>query len=266
MPPPAPPVGGAFGFRRLPDFPWDRLAADGERARAHPDGIVDLSVGTPVDPTPEVVQRALAAAADSPGLPHDGRPRRHSGRRASTGWPGGFGVTGLDVDGVLPVIGSKELIASLPAHLGLGPGDLVVHPALAYPTYEVGARLAGARAVATDSLTAARARSGSALVWLNSPSNPTGRVLPVDHLRKVVGVVPRARRAAGLRRVLPRVRLGRASRSPCCTPTSAAATTPASSRCTRCPSAPTSPATAARSSPATRAWSPSCSRSARTSG
>jgi succinyldiaminopimelate transaminase len=86
---------------------------------------------------------------------------------------------------VLPVIGSKELIASLPLHLGLGAGDVVVHPALAYPTYEVGARLAGARAVATDSLTSLGPERVK-LVWLNSPSNPTGRVLPVDHLRKVV--------------------------------------------------------------------------------
>ena len=54
---------------RLPDFPWDQLARTPSRARAHPDGIVDLSVGTPVDPTPAVVQDALRAAADSPGYP-----------------------------------------------------------------------------------------------------------------------------------------------------------------------------------------------------
>ncbi|MFL6026638.1 MAG: succinyldiaminopimelate transaminase, partial [Friedmanniella sp.] len=53
----------------LPDFPWDTLAAAKERASAHPDGIVDLSVGTPVDPTPELGRRALARAADSPGYP-----------------------------------------------------------------------------------------------------------------------------------------------------------------------------------------------------
>ena len=86
---------------------------------------------------------------------------------------------------MLPVIGSKELIASLPLHLGIGPGDLVVQPALAYPTYEVGAVLAGAEVVATDSLTALGPRTPR-LLWLNSPSNPTGRVLPPDHLRKVV--------------------------------------------------------------------------------
>jgi succinyldiaminopimelate transaminase len=86
---------------------------------------------------------------------------------------------------VLPVIGSKELIASMPGHLGLGSGDLIVYPRLAYPTYEVGARLAGARAIAADSLTSLGPERVK-MLWINSPSNPTGKVLPVDHLRKVV--------------------------------------------------------------------------------
>jgi len=54
---------------RLPDFPWDQITAYADTARAHPDGIVDLSVGTPVDPTPEVVQQALRRAANSPAYP-----------------------------------------------------------------------------------------------------------------------------------------------------------------------------------------------------
>ena len=170
--------------RSLPDFPWDHLTAYAAQARGHADGIVDLSVGTPVDPTPEVVQRALAEAADSPGYPLT--VGRVDTRRAAVDWLARrFGVTGLGLDGVLPVIGSKELIASLPSHLGLGAGDLVVSPALSYPTYEVGARLAGARCVATDALTAVGPERVK-LVWVNSPSNPTGRVLPADHLRKVV--------------------------------------------------------------------------------
>ncbi len=94
-------------------------------------------------------------------------------------------MTGLGTDAVIPSIGSKELIASLPLHLGIGPGDLVVYPELAYPTYDVGAVLAGARTLAADSLTAIGPEVPR-LLWLNSPSNPTGRVLPVDHLRKVV--------------------------------------------------------------------------------
>lgn len=169
---------------RLPDFPWDHLVPYGDRARAHPDGMVDLSVGTPVDPTPEVVQRALVAAADSPGYPLTiGLPET---RQACIDWLArSFGVTGLGLDSVLPVIGSKELIASVAGHLGVGAGDLVVYPELAYPTYEVGAALVGARTLATDSLTAIGPETPK-ILWINSPSNPTGRVLPVDHLKKVV--------------------------------------------------------------------------------
>ena len=168
----------------LPDFPWDKLTEYAERARAHAEGIVDLSVGTPVDPTPEVVQQALRGASDSPGYPLTiGRAET---RQACIDWlERRHGVTGLGLDAVLPVIGSKELIASMPTHLGLGARDLVVYPRLAYPTYEVGARLAGARSMASDSLTAIGPQRVS-MLWLNSPSNPTGKVLPVDHLRKVV--------------------------------------------------------------------------------
>jgi len=176
--------GGHSVSQRLPDFPWDHLAEAAERAREHPDGIVDLSVGTPVDPTPESVRRALADAADSPGYPLTAGSV--DTRQAALDWlERRLGVTGLGLDAVIPTIGSKELIASLPLHLGVGPGDLVVYPALAYPTYEVGAVLAGARTLATDSLTAIGPEVPR-LLWLNSPSNPTGRVLPVDHLRKVV--------------------------------------------------------------------------------
>jgi succinyldiaminopimelate transaminase len=169
---------------RLPDFPWDHLPAYAERAAGHPGGLVDLSIGTPVDPSPQVAQQALCAAADSPGYPATiGLPAT---RQACVAWLARrFGGTGLGIEGVLPVIGSKELIAALPTQLGLGPGDLVVQPALAYPTYEVGAVLAGARVRATDS-TLALGPERPALVWINSPSNPTGKVLPVDHLRKVV--------------------------------------------------------------------------------
>ena len=170
--------------QRLPDFPWDHLTAAAARARGHPDGIVDLSVGTPVDPTPAVIQEALQSAADAPGYPLT--IGRVDTRQAAIDWLARrHGVRGLGLDAVLPVIGSKELIASLPGHLGVGAGNLVVHPALAYPTYEVGAALCGARSMATDSLTALGPEV-PALLWLNSPSNPTGRVLPASHLRKVV--------------------------------------------------------------------------------
>jgi len=169
---------------RLPAYPWDSLAGAAEIARQHPDGIVDLSVGTPVDPVPEVVQAALRAAADSPGYPLTaGTP---AVREAAAGWLARRHGVSVDPSAVLPVIGTKEFIASLPTLLGCGPEDIVAYPALAYPTYEVGARLAGARPVAVDGLVSLgpeRVR----LAWLNSPSNPTGRVLPAEHLAKVVG-------------------------------------------------------------------------------
>jgi succinyldiaminopimelate transaminase len=168
---------------RLPAFPWDALAPAANLARAHPDGIVDLSVGTPVDPVPAVIRQALAAAADSPGYPATaGTP---AVRAAAAGWLARrHGVT-IEPDAILPVMGTKELIAWLPTLLGCGPGDLVSHPQLAYPTYDAGARLAGARPVAADSLTALGPEHVR-LAWLNSPSNPTGQVLPAGHLRKVV--------------------------------------------------------------------------------
>ncbi|WP_226924784.1 succinyldiaminopimelate transaminase [Georgenia satyanarayanai] len=168
----------------LPSFPWDSLAGARDRARAHPGGIVDLSVGTPVDPTPQVVRDALVAAADSPGY-----PTTHGTARLRESVAGWFarrrGVPGLTPEQVLPTIGSKELVALLPAMLGLGAGDVVVHPQIAYPTYDVGARLAGAEAFPADATTAV-GPGPVRLVWLNSPSNPTGRVLGVEHLRKVV--------------------------------------------------------------------------------
>ncbi len=168
----------------LPDFPWDTLTAAAARAGEHAGGLVDLSVGTPVDPVDAVVRAGLVETAAVPGYPAvwgtpvlrqavvDSLARRH-------------GLTGLDPDAVLPTIGSKELIAWLPTLLGLGSDDTVVVPALAYPTYAVGARIAGARVVRTDGLTSL-GPARAALVYVNSPSNPTGQVLGVEHLRKVV--------------------------------------------------------------------------------
>jgi succinyldiaminopimelate transaminase len=144
---------------------------------------VDLSVGTPVDPVPGVVTRALTAAANAPGYPAThGTPRL---REAAADWLARSHGVSVDPAAVLPVIGTKEFIAALPALLGCGPGDVVAFPELAYPTYDIGARLAGARGVATDGL-AALGPEPARLVWVNSPSNPTGRVLPVAHLRKMV--------------------------------------------------------------------------------
>ncbi|MFF7689224.1 succinyldiaminopimelate transaminase [Streptomyces syringium] len=169
---------------RLPAFPWDRLEPYKATAAAHPDGIVDLSVGTPVDPVPELIRRALTDAADSPGYPTVwGTPAL---RAALTGWAASrLGAEGLAETNVLPVVGSKELVAWLPTQLGLTAGDKVGYPRLAYPTYEVGARLAGAEPVVYDDPTELDP-TGLKLLWLNSPSNPTGRVLSADELRRTV--------------------------------------------------------------------------------
>ncbi|BBX95489.1 succinyldiaminopimelate transaminase [Mycobacterium lacus] len=169
----------------LPVFPWDTLADAKALAGAHPDGLVDLSVGTPVDPVAPMIQDALAAASSAPGYPATAGTARLR-EAAVAALARRYGISGLTEAAVLPVIGTKELIAWLPSLLGLGAADVVVVPELAYPTYEVGARLAGAPVVRADSLTALGPQS-PALVYLNSPSNPTGRVLGLDHLRKVVG-------------------------------------------------------------------------------
>ncbi len=170
-------------FPALPDFPWDALAGHAARAREHPDGVVDLSVGTPVDPVPPLIQAALATASEIPGYPTThGIPELRGAAVAALARR--HGVTGLDPAAVLPTIGSKELVAWLPTLLGAR-GRTVLIPELAYPTYEVGAVLAGANLVRSDGLTAL-GPAAPALVWLNSPANPTGRVLPVEHLRKVV--------------------------------------------------------------------------------
>ena len=172
----------------LPDFPWDSLAPYKERASSHAGGLVDLSVGTPVDPTPDVVRAALTAAADAHGYPQTwGTPAL---REAVAAWfARRRGVPDVNPDSVLPTMGSKELVAWLPSLLGAGPGDVVAFPAVAYPTYDVGARIAGASPQPMTSLASLGPMTSSTtpkLLWLNSPSNPTGQVLGHEQLAEVV--------------------------------------------------------------------------------
>ena len=176
----------------LPDYPWDAMAPYRELADQHPDGAVNLSIGTPVDPTPQVVREALAAATDAPGY-----PTTHGTlalRTAITDWfARRRGVPNLDPQHVLPTIGSKELVAWLPTLLGLGSGDVVVRPTIAYPTYDMGATIAGAEAVAVDDVLQCDEQTLSKvkLIWLNSPANPTGRVDSLDWMRQVVELARR---------------------------------------------------------------------------
>ncbi|RUQ99241.1 succinyldiaminopimelate transaminase [Labedella endophytica] len=164
----------------LPDYPWDAVAPFAAQAAAHPDGIVDLSIGSPVDETPAVVRDALADATDAHGYPTTiGTPAL---REAIVAWfARRRGVPGLGTDQVLPSVGSKEFVALLAYMLGLGEGDVVVYPTTAYPTYAVGAAMSGATAVAADEPSDWPAETR--LVWVNSPGNPDGRVLDVAALR-----------------------------------------------------------------------------------
>ncbi|QWW20622.1 succinyldiaminopimelate transaminase [Schaalia sp. 19OD2882] len=164
----------------LPDFPWDLLAPHKQVALSHPGDICDLSVGTPVDSTPDLARAALAEASDAHGYPVV--VGTEEVRDAIRTWCRSRGMVDPGPDGVVPTIGSKEAVALLPRLLGVGPGDRVLVPKVAYPTYDIGARLAGATPVPVDP-TRPEDWPDATLVWLNSPGNPDGHVLSVDHLR-----------------------------------------------------------------------------------
>ena len=167
----------------LPEFPWDQLAPAKERAAAHPGGICDLSVGTPVDDTPAFIREALADASNAHGYPTV--IGTVEVREAIVAWGKRRGMVDVGMSGVIPTIGSKEAVAWIPFLLGVRPGDTVLVPEVAYPTYDIGARLAGATPVAVDP-TDPSSWPDAALVYLNSPGNPDGHVMSTDELRAVV--------------------------------------------------------------------------------
>ena len=167
----------------LPEFPWDQLAPAKERAAAHPGGICDLSVGTPVDDTPAFIREALADASNAHGYPTVIGTTEV--REAIVTWGKRRGMVDVGMNGVIPTIGSKEAVAWIPFLLGVRPGDTVLVPEVAYPTYDIGARLAGATPVAVDP-TDPSSWPDAALVYLNSPGNPDGHVMSTDELRAVV--------------------------------------------------------------------------------
>lgn len=179
-----------------PPYPHDRLRELRAVAEAVPGGLVDCSVGTPVDAMPEVVQRALsdAAAAATGYPPAIGAPAY---REAAAGWIARRFDVAVSSDAVLACIGTKELVASLPRLLSLrDPSrDTVLYPGVAYPTYEMGARLAGLRAVPVPlderwlldlSRISEDDASRALVVWVNEPGNPTGASGGAGHLRAVV--------------------------------------------------------------------------------
>jgi succinyldiaminopimelate transaminase len=179
-----------------PPYPHDRLRELRAVAEAAPGGLVDCSVGTPVDAMPEVAQRALsdAAAAATGYPPAIGAPAY---REAAAAWIARRFDVAVSSDAVLACIGTKELVASLPRLLSLrDPSrDTVLYPGVAYPTYEMGARLAGLRAVPVPLderwlLDLSRIGEDDAaralVVWVNEPGNPTGASGGAGHLRAVV--------------------------------------------------------------------------------
>jgi len=168
-----------------PPLVWETLGDIQTAAAAFPGGAIDLTIGTPIDDPPAFVAEVLARSTSARGYP----PSIGSlpFRTAAAGWVGRRFDVELDPAAVGATIGSKELVAGLPQWLRLRHDDptrdTVLHPAVAYPTYAMGARLAGCRAVAVpptasgaldlDAIDPADAARALCL-WSNSPGNPTG--------------------------------------------------------------------------------------------
>lgn len=170
-------------FDRLPEYPWEQLKPYAAKAALHSGGAIDLSVGSPVDPTPSVIQEALEASSNAPGYPSTGGSPEF--KQAVVDWfARRRGVEGLSPNQVMPTIGSKELISWLPLLMGLGPGDVVVQPTVAYTAYVVGAALCGAQIVSEAD--PAKWPANTKLAWINSPGNPDGRVLDVAEMKAAV--------------------------------------------------------------------------------
>ncbi|MDT4925000.1 MAG: hypothetical protein QOG01_2713 [Pseudonocardiales bacterium] len=162
-----------------PPYPYDRLDEIVALANEHDGGAVDLSIGTPCDPSPPAVLAALSAGDTARGYPPS--IGTIAFRTAAAEWI--ERRLGAQVDAAAELaacVGTKEFVASLPQYLHLrDPSrDTVLYPAISYPTYEMGATLAGCRAVpylsldAIDDADVARALC----VWVNSPANPTGEL------------------------------------------------------------------------------------------
>ena len=171
---------------RLPPYPYDRLFGLAKLAEALPGGLVDCSVGTPCDPPMPAVIEAMASSGAERGYPPSaGSPEL---REAAARWLSRrFGLEGLSPSSVAACVGTKELVASVPhlLRLRVPQRDTVLYPAVSYPTYAMGAELAGCRAVAVP---APAGRLGgidleaidpsdaerALVLWSNTPSNPTG--------------------------------------------------------------------------------------------
>ncbi|HET6835656.1 MAG TPA: aminotransferase class I/II-fold pyridoxal phosphate-dependent enzyme [Acidimicrobiales bacterium] len=162
-----------------PPYPYDRLADLHKVADTCDGGAVDLSIGTPCDPPPATVVEALASSGTESGYPPSvGTP---GFREAAAAWLGRRFGTDVNPAQVAACVGTKELVAGVPQWLHLrSPGrDTVLYPHVSYPTYAMGAVLAGCRAVpyrTFDDIAPDDAARGLCL-WVNSPGNPTGELV-----------------------------------------------------------------------------------------
>ncbi|KAA8831134.1 succinyldiaminopimelate transaminase [Bifidobacterium tissieri] len=177
-------------------YDWSRLSAAKAVAAQHPDDMIDLSIGSPVDDVPASVRTALADAADDPNA--YGYPVTRGTtqlREAITRWFSKARSVELEAigAGICPTVGSKEGVALMASLLGLGNGDVVVQPRISYPTYEIGTQLAGAQTLKADVADVASWEHvpGVKMIWVNSPSNPTGEVLTAAQLRAIVDTARR---------------------------------------------------------------------------
>jgi succinyldiaminopimelate transaminase len=163
---------------QLPDVPWDLLQPAAELAAAHPDGKIDLSIGTPVDSVDKLIQSAAQAALDAPGYPLTAGSKELV--VAQQTWLTRITKADITQLATIPSVGSKEAVALLPFLLGLSKSSTVAIPSLAYPSYAVGAQAVSANVVLADSPD--QLDQDVDLVWLNSPANPSGKVLTKNEL------------------------------------------------------------------------------------
>jgi succinyldiaminopimelate transaminase len=154
-------------------------------AMEHPDGLIDLSGGSPSDDTPDFIRKALFDGSNAHGY----TPARGTAefRTAAVDWLAR--ATNCDTvpeSSIIPIIGSKELLTLLPLFLGIGEGDTIIVPELAYPSYPVGVALAGADEYRLPHGELPPEGVTAKLMWINSPNNPTGAVLGADYLRALL--------------------------------------------------------------------------------
>ncbi len=166
-----------------PPYPYDRLVPIAELAAKSFGEAIDLSVGTPCDAPPRSVLEALCRTSAARGYPPS--IGRADFRRAVADWFAGRLGVQVPSDQIAACIGTKEFVVGLPHLLKLrDPSrDTILYPAVSYPSYAMGAVLAGCRAVpvpvAADwsldlSAITADDAARALCLWSNTPANPTG--------------------------------------------------------------------------------------------